>query len=160
MKTTTAALAITVLLASLVHAQSTATNLAVTAGPQVGSEPFITLTVAPWLTAASGQWEVQGVTREGVLRSKLEWNSIDSALLLVKGRVQLLPAFAVGGSYGSGSLFDGRNTDSDSIQPPNSFDDYLFSRSESDTTGDTQLYDVNLYLDLLQLSKGPHLAGQ
>jgi len=152
---------ISMLIVSLCHAKSPYAAPVVTAGQQAADgEPVVTVTVAPWLTAAAGQWEVQGVTKEGLVRSRLEWDQIDSALLMVKGRLQILPFLALGGSYGCGNLFDGRNTDSDSIQPPLSLDAYLFSRSESDTSGDTQLYDLNLYLDLLQLSRSPHPAGQ
>ncbi len=160
MKSTFAILALGLSLAPFGHAQNPTASPAAKAAPQAGREPFVTLTVAPWLTTAYGQWEVQGVTQDGVLRSKLEWDRIDSTLLLIKGRVQLAPAIALGGSFGSGNLFDGRNTDSDSIQPPLNLNDYLFSRSESSTDGDTQLYDLNFYLDLLRLSGAAARAGQ
>ncbi len=160
MKSTFAILVLGLLLAPFGHAQNPTASPAATAAPAAGREPFVTLTVAPWLTTAYGQWEVQGVTQDGVVRSRLEWDRLDSALLLIKGRVQLAPAIALGGSYASGNVSDGRNTDSDSLQPPLSLNDYLFSRSESATDGDTQLYDVNFYLDLLRLSRATTRAGQ
>lgn len=114
----------------------------------------VRLGVAGWMSMGEGEWEI---TFEGFDpafgfvsgRSKLEWEDIDANMIILFAEVGLGPYVSLGGSYGTADIDDGHNTDGDWLDLWVS--EYQFSESVADTSGDTEMYDINLYLHLKPL---------
>jgi len=118
------------------------------------SNDHVRLGVAGWMSMGEGEWEI---TFEGwdpafgfvSGRSLLEWKDIDADMIILFGEVGLGPYLSLGGSYGMGDIDDGGNTDGDWLDLW--VGEYQFSESTADTSGDTEMYDINLYFHLKPL---------
>ena len=114
----------------------------------------VRLGVAGWMSTGEDKWEI---TFEGwdpdygyiSGRSKLDWKDVDADMIIFFGEVGLGPYLSIGGSYGAADISGGSNTDGDWLDDWGS--EFQISESVADTSGDTEMYDLNLYLHLKPL---------
>ena len=105
--------------------------------------------IQTWFSSGAGEWQIEGYSSDDLsFLSRLDWNDLDSNLLVLKADYQLKPGIRLSGSYGTGDIENGRNTDSDWYLGPE-FDSgaFKFSESISETDGQTVLFDINIIID-------------
>lgn len=112
------------------------------------------------VTHGESEWEIVFVD-DGYNfgRSNLKWRDLDGELYGFHAAANLCAWFTVAGAYASGDLDGGPGTDSDLLTSAYyGLDQFLFSESKSDVSGDVELYhlDLRLHLDALpQLADWP-----
>jgi len=121
---------------------------------------FVDLYGGSWITWGEGSWEISFTGG----KSKLEFKNIDSNMYMIGASIKPYFYFInIDFSYASGHIQSGKSIDSDWI------DNYLFSKSESETDGDTKYWSLGLYVRLIPYrgkigkrtigkKKPPHLA--
>jgi hypothetical protein len=106
------------------------------------------------LSRGESDWEIvffEDLFGEG--RSILKWEDLDAATYGLHGIVNLSPWFSLAAAYAEGDIEDARNTDTDTISDIFlGVDDFVFSRSESDTDGELESLqgDIRFHLDQLK----------
>ena len=112
-----------------------------------------------WTTTGEGDWQTAFSVVDPVFgtlsgKSLLEWDDLDSELLVVTADITLSRLFRISGRYGSGSIDGGVSTDKDWATVPSiGMYDFLFSESVNDADGDTALYDITLHCAISPLFK-------
>jgi hypothetical protein len=100
------------------------------------------LRIAAWYSMGRGDWRIS-FPGGGSL---LQWDDIDSLMTLIECEISLTRNIHLSGSYGSGSIDDGKNTDSDFVTI--GFVNANFIESEAQSDGETWLYDLTLNADI------------
>ncbi|MEK6813409.1 MAG: hypothetical protein AABY65_01595 [Nitrospirota bacterium] len=146
-------------LALLLLAALTASPLSATAQPEptVHLDPWTeeraSVSLQGWQSKGTGDWTISfsGVDDYGAGavpysgKSRLTFDNLKSTIPVVAARVRAAPWLRFSGSYGSGDISGGTNTDGDWLTiPAYGLKDYYFSESKSDTSGTVTLYDVNV----------------
>lgn len=113
-----------------------------------------------YTTHGESEWEivfVDDVFNYG--RSNLKFRDLDGEVYGLHAGVNLGPWFTLAGAYATGDLEGGPVTDSDVLSSAFfAVDNFLFSESKSDVSGDLDLYhiDLRLHMDALpQLAHWP-----
>ncbi len=120
-------------------------------------DPAFQIGIQTWFSKGAGEWTISFDGLDPIVglisgKSKLEWEDLDSIVVVLHGEYRFNAIFRMGASIGGGSIDDGRETDTDWITAPElGLDNVVFSVSEADTSGDTFLLDLNLYVRLNEL---------
>jgi len=112
-------------------------------------EPRFRIGVHTWLSHGSGTWQINGALSPYVdFRSRLDWDDIDSDLLIFEAGFLLGSRVRLQAAYGTGNIEDGRNIDSDWLLLPGS-SPFTLSESISETHGQATFLDVDIALNVL-----------
>jgi opacity protein-like surface antigen len=102
-----------------------------------------------WFSQANAKWQISfpyiastGVV--GTIESELEYEKIDSPLMIVTASGNVAPPFSFDVVYGYGSITGGQGTDTDRFLP-SSGGGLEFSQSTNSLDGDVRLWGMNLY---------------
>jgi hypothetical protein len=102
--------------------------------PTGGVTNRIELGADVWFTSGRGAWrESFHSDYFGINNSVLEWDHLDSRLLVLRGELFFTPWLSVDGSWAAGDIEDGENTDSDRAGSR------VEIQSKADTEGDTTM---------------------
>jgi hypothetical protein len=109
----------------------------------------VSLGMRGWLSQADAKWQISfphvtGAGQSGTIESELNFDNIDSPMVMITGGIGIGPYFSLEGLLGRGSIGDGRNTDTDRFLP-NSASGLEFSQSTSDLDGNVKLGELNFY---------------
>ncbi|MBN2301271.1 MAG: hypothetical protein JXN60_02015, partial [Lentisphaerae bacterium] len=101
--------------------------------------------IALWQTTGAGEWQIEGDMSDGTaFRSHLEWNDLNSTMVVLHGDFPAFSRIKIFGSCGFGIVTGGSNTDSDYfLSADHASVVQQFSRSVSDSEGDTFYFDLN-----------------
>jgi len=115
-----------------------------------GSELNYEIGVSTWLSQGRTQWNHDASAFDVLLgnpTSKLTYDSVDSVILELSGRVELPQRIFIEAAYGAGDADDGTLIDDDYLSAAgasmfgvSSSGDHLFSRTQSDIDGDDIQY--------------------
>jgi opacity protein-like surface antigen len=102
-----------------------------------------------WFSQANAKWQISFpyTTSAGVagkIESKLDYQKIDSPLVIATAGGNIAPRFAFDVVYGYGSIAGGRGTDTDRFVP-SSGGGLEFSQSTNSLDGDVRLWGINFY---------------
>ncbi len=87
-----------------------------------------------WFSSGRGEWEETfSSSYFGINNSLLEWENLDSRMLVLRGEVFITPWLFVDGSWAAGDIEDGDNTDSDRDGSR------VVIQSRADTEGETTM---------------------
>ncbi len=104
------------------------------------------LGIQGWFSSASAKWQISIPYQTGTLESELDFNNIDSPIILFFGGGKLSDTISFDVLYGTGSIAGGRAIDTDRIIPAGGTGSVL-SESSSDITGDVRMVGGNLYFN-------------
>jgi len=121
-----------------------------------------------WLSRADARWQISfpyvtTVNNSGIpagtpgkAESRLDFNKIDSTMIILTGGIGVGPYFSFDGSFGKGSIGSGHGTDTDRFIP-DSGGGLEFSQSTNDIDGDVIMGEINFYYNNHQYT-GKHLG--
>jgi opacity protein-like surface antigen len=122
------------------------------------------LGVQGWFTQANAKWQISfpyttqlansGISAgtPGKIESRLDYEKIDSPMVIVTAGGNVAPGFAFDVVYGYGSITGGHGTDTDRFLP-SSGGGLDFSQSTNRLDGDVQLWGINFYYNTRRLDK-------
>jgi hypothetical protein len=137
-------LAILLLLTALIAFPANATALSVHDDDE--EKINAALGIQGWFSTASAKWKISIPYQTGTLESELNFNNIDSPIILFFGGGKLSDAFSFDLVYGTGSIAGGQAIDTDRVIPGGGTGSVL-SESTSDITGDVRMLGGNLYFN-------------
>lgn len=112
--------------------------------------------VQDWLSSASAKWQISFPYRTrfanpgiragtaGSVESELDFERLDSPVVIVEGGAMLTPLIAFDVTYGTGSISGGKGRDIDRFVP-NGGTAFEFSESTNDLSGDVRLWSFTFY---------------
>jgi len=121
-----------------------------------------------WLSQADARWQISfpyvtqgpnpGVPAgtAGKIESRLDFNKINSSMIILRGGLGIGPYYSFDGSFGKGSIGSGKGTDTDRFIA-NSGGGLEFSQSTSDIDGDVMMGEINFYYNNHRYT-GKHLG--
>ncbi len=104
------------------------------------------LGIQGWFSSASAKWQISIPYQTGHYESELNFNDIDSPIILFFGGGKLSDAVSFDLVYGTGSIGGGRSIDTDRDIPAGGTGSVL-SESSSDITGDVRMLAANVYFN-------------
>jgi opacity protein-like surface antigen len=114
------------------------------------SEINLAFGIKGWLTTASAKWQISfpftQAGQTGKIESELDFNKIDSPMVIVTGGARITPLFSFDLVYGTGSISGGQGSDTDRFVPDQG-GVLEFSNSTSDVSGDVKMWGGNVYFN-------------
>ncbi len=110
------------------------------------------LGVQSWFSSADAKWKISIPYSTGRLESELNFNNIDSPLIIFFGAGKLSDSVSFDLVYGTGSIAGGRAIDTDRFIPDVGAGSVL-SESSSDITGDVRMLGGNIYFNNSRLAR-------
>jgi hypothetical protein len=146
-------------------------------GPALAMDPFVrddhdeinaAIGLLGWFSQADAKWQISfpyktqysnpGIAAgtSGKNESQLNFNKIDSPMIITTGGWEIAPRFSMDVAYGSGSIHGGEGADTDRFIANNGTE-LEFSQSKNDITGDVRLWGLNLYYNAVLMANKKNL---